>query len=553
MKKVAILILSLIVSVAFAKPEDRLRELVKKDVLSKMQGGKGLSESEKKEYDTLSDEVGIYTTVEISNQVMGEIQKDNAPKSAPKAEAQASKPKVDTSEINALLSPKPVAKAVASNHETKTTKQAETPAKVATPAPVVMQTPAPTPAKALPEKTVVTNDSKPETPNITVVINQPGAQPLVSTTMGQTPEAQASGAASNPNQKPVATKDGEKDKPEKDTVSNPLINKDAEKRMLKAYKDAATSAMAESELPAVTKPGLPIQGDQIYTPSPVGQGVTRPGFAVNRDSTSIVTYPVSVYDAVNIYTCVADGVGINLDESIKSKFQDVFTGDDKYFTYRVQNNRRGVFVRLKRPVPEGGSWVSSLRLYRDEDDKAYIINLIGVPCPADILRFPKQVYLTEKINRAARLDDKLKLADNEVLTPEDTIIAASNGFDSTDIYKIQVYDMVASSGAKAITLGVELDSLTDQDDGEFKVLDYHQITQIKTEFRYLDLQSKKASGIRGKKVQRFNLTVRVDKDYILGRKYIYLMYINKKKKNYEYVRIDLAQYMKSLKDRGFDL
>lgn len=536
MKSIVVILLSICTSFAFAKSEDRLKELVRKDVISKLHSGKGLSASEKKEYDDLSDELGLMVTSQLTSEVMTEIQKQNTPSSLKTEQVAQTQP-----DLQKMLSPKPVAVAQAS--QALKSQSSSAPA-----APQVQAQPEA--AKALPEKKAPATEVKPESaPNITVVINQPGAQPIVTTTTGQSPDAQATGAALSPNQSSLEKKP-EAPKPEKDPLT-PYINKETEKKMLKAYREAANKSLEEPEFSS-KKPSSN-HGDQIYTPSPVGGGIARPGFVVQRDSTSIVTYAVSVNDSVTIETCVADGVSINLDESIKTKIQNVIISDDKFFTYKTLENKRGVFVRLMKPVPEGGTWLASLRLYRAEDDKAYLINLVGLPCPTGVIRFPKQVYLTEKVNRNARIDDKYKLGDTEVLTPEDTIIAASYGYDTTDAYGVKVYDMVASAGAKVVSLGVEINGLTEPDDSEFKVLDYHQITQIKTTYRYLELQSKKATNTRGQKVQRFNLTVSVDKDYILTRKYIYLMLINNKKKNYEYVRVDLAEYMRSLKERGFDL
>lgn len=517
MKKIMSLIILFSLS-AFAGGEDRLRELVKKDVASKLNGGSGLNESDKKEYNRLSEEIGLIKATQITNEVMtGVMQNGGQSKqvASKKAQSPAALPEilVSSQKSGALPQKYPV------SHQQSSVSSNSIPKELP------------------PKKEVQATESKSEMPPITVVINQGAPQQILD-------EAKKV----EPTQK-LSSDDSESQN------LYPQISKDTEKQLMKNYKAVADNSLKElEELKVAEKQNVDTpSGDQIYTPSPTGTGINSPGFSVERDSTAILHKPVSVNDSVNIDMCIAYGAAINFDESIKTTIGRVQSTDDKYFRFQETPNKRGVYVSLIKPVPKDGIWLSSLMLYRKDNDLIYLVNLRGRPCPDGLINFPKVVYLSEKKDRSARLDDKYKMADAEVLTPEDTIISVSKGYDRTNDYGAIVYDMVASAGSTVVTMGVEVQNTTSPDDAEFRVLDFHQVTPLKTSSRFLELQSKKASEQRKQNVQRFNLTVEINKDYMLRRRYIYLMYINNKKKNYEYIMVDTAKFMKSLKDREFDL
>jgi len=498
---------------AFAGSEDLLRELVKKDIASKLSGGNGLNNSDKKEYNRLSDEIGVIRATQITNEAMtGIAQRNNQLKPS---DIKKTQPNIVPEVL--ISSQKPGA----------------LPQKVST----STQSPQSLIPKELPKKDTPLNETRTEMPPITVVINQGSPQP-----------PQNEGKKND-----LITK--EKSDESEPQAIYPQISKDTEKQLMKNYKTVAEDSIKELEQLKSTDNAnaeIPV-GDQIYTPSPTGTGINSPGFSVDRDSTAILRKSVSVNDSVNIDMCIAYGAAISLDESIKTTLGRVTITDDRYFKFVETPNKRGVYVSLTKPVPKDGIWLSSLMLYRKDNDLIYLINLRGRPCPDGLINFPKVVYLSEKKDRNSRLDDKYKMADAEILTPEDTIISVSKGFDRTNDYEAVVYDMVASAGSSVVTMGVEIQSITDPSDAEFRVLDFHQVTPLKTSSRFLELQSKKASEQRNQKVQRFNLTIEINKDYMLRRRYIYLMYINNKKKNYEYMMVDTAKFMKSLKDREFDL
>nr|BFD64831.1 hypothetical protein BdHM001_35120 [Bdellovibrio sp. HM001] len=451
--------------------------------------GKSLSEAEKAEMDRLAKALGPLKAAQVTNQVMNEVSQ--------KA-------------IQDVIAPQ--------------SQSSNTPSPLMTKAPQKQQE---APQEELKQP-------------VTVVINQIG--PGAASTDPVKPEVQA------PPKEPV----DQGPKP-----IRPNISSETEKKLLAQYAknhvvDGDKAEVAKTELAEKeAKPNKKLK----YSPSPTGKGLKRPGIHVERDSANIVSITVGVEDAVTLQMCIAHGVSIHFDESIKSNIQRVNADDDKYFRFEKYDNNRGVYVRLVKEIPSGGMWESALRLIRKDDDKAYLVNLVGVPCPEGLIRFPKVVYLKNRMIRTDRLDDRLKLSDNEILTPQDTIIMMSKGYKETNEFNASVYDMVASGGASVVSMGVELETGLSHDDFEFKVLDYFQVHQIKTTSRYLDLQSQVITNLskEGKKYKRFNLTVSVNKDYILRKRYLWLMVLNHKTKSYEYRIIDLIEYFKDLKDREFEL
>lgn len=290
----------------------------------------------------------------------------------------------------------------------------------------------------------------------------------------------------------------------------------------------------------------------IYIPSQA-RDKTNDGYMVDRDSTKVVKKKVSVNDALTVKICFSSGVQITLDESIRSTFQTVILDDPVFFAASTFDNNRGAFVRMKVPVPEGGYVETALRLIRKDDDKTYLINLIGLPCPAGIYPYPKTIYL----------QDKLDVFNNntKVLTPEDTIISMSQGLPRIKKNRIVFYDMVTSSGSKWAVFGVEVQfpnrkskKFTKKElENSFRILDNLQVQEIASKVEYLPIPSDKATKSRGISTMRFKVTMNIDKGYMLNNRFIYLMYIDKEEGHYQYVPVDTLPYFLSLKNRGFEL
>jgi hypothetical protein len=296
-------------------------------------------------------------------------------------------------------------------------------------------------------------------------------------------------------------------------------------------------------------PMEPTKSGAIYDPIPSQPGVKQNGFYVERDSQSIITKRIGPKDAITVKMCIAYGVSITLDESIDTELQRIILDDKIFFDAQEFENKRGVYIRLLKPIPEGQRWDSAIRLVRKSDDKTYVVNLQAVACPDGQIDFPKVVYLKEKF-------DILSSKVNDVMTPEDMIIQVSQGLSRKNIHQVNVYDMVASPGSDWVVFGIEIqppEVLSKPEKVDFSALDNLQINKLNVKTEFLKLQSEKATELRGKKVYRYKVMMAIDKGYILKNRFIHLVYVNKETNHYQYIQVDTLQYFQSLKDRGFDL
>lgn len=291
-------------------------------------------------------------------------------------------------------------------------------------------------------------------------------------------------------------------------------------------------------------------GNKIYRPAPVVDQAEQNGYLIERDSTKIVNVKMSQSDTLNVKVCYSAGVSIALDDSLNGEsFQRVIIDDSDYFEAKEFDNKRGTHFRLKEPIQPGFYWESALRLTLESNDRVFLINLLGVPCPDGPNPFPKVYYI-------GSYTEKLGGINTSVMTPEDTIIQASEGLPRKSQNVIRVYDMVTSAGSNYAVFGVEIQyhkTVPEKEQLLMKVLDNYQTTVKKSNMVPLKLQSEKASENYGVPTLRFNLIVNIDKDYIINRRYIYLMVLSKATNHYQYQQIDLLPYFMSLKKRGFKL
>lgn len=292
-------------------------------------------------------------------------------------------------------------------------------------------------------------------------------------------------------------------------------------------------------------------GVKTYIP-PVRSDDNENGFFTERDSFNIVKKAVSFNDAITVQMCYAAGVSIHFDDTIETTIQKAVADDNGiYFSVVRLENKRGVFVKMLKPIPKGRYVDNSLRLFRQSDDRAYLINIVGTSCPDGIIKYPKVIYLKNKENTLTNGRD---IKGRDILPPEDTIIEVSKGYLRTNKVELKVYDMITSSGSNSIILGVELNGKFNEGDYEFAALDNQQVNRIDLSVDYLSVQSQKSSIKKGKELSRFRIVVpSIDKTYITRRKEFYLLFLNNKSKEYEYVRVNLLPYFNSLKNRGFDL
>lgn len=312
----------------------------------------------------------------------------------------------------------------------------------------------------------------------------------------------------------------------------------------------STPAAPATKLPPLMKASKKSAPSKVYVPAPVIDQASQNGYLTERDSTKIVNVKLSQNDVLNVNVCYSAGVQVALDDSLGGeKFQRTIIDDADYFEAKEFSNKRGVYFKLKEPIQPGFYWESALRLVSENNDRAYLINLLGVPCPEGPNPFPKIYYIgayTEKIGGS----------NTAVMTPEDMIITASEGLPRRSQNAIRVYDMVATAGSRHMVFGVEIQYpkvVPEKEQLLMKVLDNLQTSIKKSNMIPLALPSAKASEHYGVPTLRFNLVVNIDKDYIINRRYIYLMVLSKATNHYQYKQIDLLPYFQSLKKRGFKL
>ena len=311
-------------------------------------------------------------------------------------------------------------------------------------------------------------------------------------------------------------------------------------------KKDAKSAREGSEVASVVK-----KSPRSYEPAPTEtQEMKHEGFIVERDSSKIVKKRMSYSDALSVKVCFSAGLSLVLDDDIKTELQQVYIDDKIFFDSVSYENHRGVFVKLKTPVPDGKMWESAIRLTRKDNDKSYLVNLIGAPCPhSGTNPFPKVVYIQDKQPGIVGRNSK-------IMTPEDTIIELSGGLPRRNVNKIDVYDMVARSSSDWAVFGVQIQSNNGKFNPEnytIRMVDNLQIIQVPSKIDYLQLQSEKASQATGISTARYKILVNVDKSYFVENRYLHLMVIDKKSGYYQYVRIDTLPYILKLRERGFDI
>jgi hypothetical protein len=299
--------------------------------------------------------------------------------------------------------------------------------------------------------------------------------------------------------------------------------------------------------------------DGIYVPAPVEpQEERHEGFVMERDSSKIVTKRVSYMDSINVKVCFSSGLSIVMDSDIKTEMQTGLLDDKTYFGAKDFENHRGVYVHLIQPVPDGFYWESAVRIIRKDNDKTYLVNLTGVPCPHDSLDpYPKVIYLKDKLPSISGQNTKL-------MTPEDTIIQLSQGLPRKNNNKITVRDMIARSTSDWTIFSIQLQLPAGAEFNPkklpvIKVLNNLQMDEVPVKVEFLPLQSEKETRLKNEElgtadvhIVRFKVLVNIDKQYLTESRFLYFMFVDKESGSYEYVKFDSLPYMVSLRERGFD-
>lgn len=291
---------------------------------------------------------------------------------------------------------------------------------------------------------------------------------------------------------------------------------------------------------------------RAYDPAPSeSQETKHEGFVIERDSSKIIKKRMSYSDSLTVKMCEVSGLSVVLDDDIQTELQTALIDDKVFFNAQVFENHRGAFVVMTQPMPEGKQRESALRLVRKDNDKAYLINLIGVPCPkSGTSPYPKEIYIRDK---SAGISGK----SSKIMTPEDTIIELSDGLPRRNVNVVSVYDMIARSTSDWTVFGIQVKLPAGQsfrpEDFTIKMIDNLQVAQLPTKVDLLPIQSEKASKSLGVETARYKVIVNIDKQYMVENRYLYLMLVDKKGGYYQYMRIDTLPRINELRKRGFDI
>lgn len=316
--------------------------------------------------------------------------------------------------------------------------------------------------------------------------------------------------------------------------------------------------------PVKDRPDLSTEaGNKVYDPAPLHYKKTtlqreesvRESFQLERDSQLILHQYISYKDAFNVQICFTNGLTLTFDDTVETTIQAAIADDTDYLGAIVAENKRGAYIHLKQPVPDGSYWETAVRLVRKSDDKTYLINVIARSCPKSELNpFPRVIYLKDKDNSQPVIGKK-----NSIQTPQDTILNKSLGFPKTNSKRIRFYDMVASSGSEWVVFGIEIQvpngskEIKDLSKLQFQFLDNFQINSIGSKVEFLPIPSESRTKYVGVSTLRFKATVNISKQYIMNDRYLHFMLVDTDEKTYQYTRIDVLPYFQSLIKRGMDL
>lgn len=341
-----------------------------------------------------------------------------------------------------------------------------------------------------------------------------------------------------------------------DQKINQLSRKESE--ILKRRKSRSSNGSSDSMPPSkeadadflIYNPAYP-----KYKKTPIqNEESVRNSYVLERDSQLVITQYVSYKDALNVQMCFLNGLTLTFDDSIDTTIQTAIVDNSEFVGAVVADNKRGVYVHLKNQIPAGGHLESAIRLVRKSDDKTYLINLVALPCPQnELVPYPKVIYLKDKDSQP-QIYKK-----NNVLTPQDFVISKSMGYPRLNKKRINIYDMVASSGSDWVVFGIEVqipDNTKEKLDlSKFKMmfLDNLQINEIQSKVEYLAIPSEKITQMRGVTTFRFKASVQINKNYIMNDRMLHFMFLDTEEKHYQYLPFDVKPYFNSLINRGLDL
>lgn len=271
------------------------------------------------------------------------------------------------------------------------------------------------------------------------------------------------------------------------------------------------------------------------------------GTELTRGSMNVVYDAMSVNDDFTIHTCVDSAVSIYF-ETKRMAIMDIHLVDRVYFDAEKRSEKL-IMLRQIQSVKKGFFRETTLFVFRQIDQKPYIIKVVGNPCPAGSINYPNIIYLKDR-------DDKENELKTKVLPAEDMTVSLTKGHRRVDDAEFHVYDFMSDSISAKSMLAIELvsEKKLDVDSMEFKISNNTGTEEIElnplTDVAYLKASSEIKSRQEKKYVYRFLIYPKVAKTYIVHKRHINLFIINNKSSEYQHVQIDLLPLYSSQRSGG---
>tara|TARA_Y100000034_G_scaffold135464_2_gene207489 strand:+ start:2339 stop:3547 length:1209 start_codon:yes stop_codon:yes gene_type:complete len=286
----------------------------------------------------------------------------------------------------------------------------------------------------------------------------------------------------------------------------------------------------------------------VYMPSPIQEKQLKTkNYRIERDSSRIQTVYMSPFDATDVKTCFfGGGLTIILGDSIDTQIQDAILDDNIYFSSKIFKNKKSIYIRQKKELSKGETWETALRLVREDNDKAYLINIFAEACPSGPYPYKKVIYIEDK-NPAIH-------AQSNYYTPEDRIIAETKGLPRLQKNKVKINDMLYSAGSEWAIFSLELlpkGSTTPKP--VFKVLDNLQVVKLDSVTDFLEIHSEKASKMYGQRAYRYRIKININKEYMKSHQYIYILMVDEENGHYQNIPVNTLNFYNYLKERGFKI
>lgn len=357
--------------------------------------------------------------------------------------------------------------------------------------------------------------------------------------------------------KDVVATDSDSDEEEEDletkpsvksaTMDRPNYSEEEKEKMLKKVEKLPVKTSATT-----TNVGRDVAAKFVATKSKLYDGVPRNGIdkaefgtELTRGSMSIVRDSIGINDEYTIHTCIDAGVAIYF-ESKQMTVADIWLSDQIYFSAEKRTESL-VMLRQIQSVKKNMFREADLLVFRSKDMKPYLIKIVGNPCPAGTINYPRAVYLSDREDKATELKTKL-------LPAEDMTVSLTKGFKRVNAAEVNVYDFLSDSASDRAMVAVEIASEKPLKDLEFRISNNKGNQEVElnpaSDVVYLKASSEIKSRQEKKYVYRFLLYPKVQKSYIVHNRHINLFIIDSKSSEYQHVQIDLLPLYNSQRTGG---